>query len=482
MTDPNKPQGPNQPANPQVPSAGSPYQPGAGTPGQPGYGAPGQSGYGAPGQQPYGAPGRGGYAAPGQPGYGSQPGQAPGQQPTYGQPQYGQQPSGQQQPGQQQPGYGQPTQAYQAPGAGAQGGGPYGAAGGPPPAAWGQAPPPAPKPAKNNRVPLIIGGAVVLIIALIVGLMQLNRNNNTAGGGTPTGSATASQGTGVGAASAQEVVQKYYDSLAAADPDAIFGLVRGDLPDRTFLTKEVMAAAVQAAPITGLQLTAQNETKYSAEVQASYTINGRSQTDKFYVSSQDNAWYLTTITGRLYVKGLSPADTGLTVNGVAVPDVDSIDVFPGGYTLASTSKVYAFSEDKVVVESLTSSSSEMFEITVGLSDDSLKDFKAATTKLVTSCKKPGSLVRDDCGIRFRQPSGDKAKPSTIACTPSGTNSINRMKPTLDTSDLSVSASLSVSWTCTMKGSKGSYRGYDSLVRVYGTVAEDGTWTVSGKHP
>ena len=54
------------------------------------------------------------------------------------------------------------------------------------------------------------------------------------------------------------------------------------------------------------------------------------------------------------------ADTGLTVNGVAVPgDADSIDVFPGGYTLASTSKVYAFSEDKVVVESLTSSSSSV---------------------------------------------------------------------------------------------------------------------------
>lgn len=151
-------------------------------------------------------------------------------------------------------------------------------------------------------------------------------------------------------------------------------------------------------------------------------------------------------------------------------DADLIDVFPGGYTLASTSPIYTFSKDKVVVEAVSSSSTDMFEIKVGLSDDALKDFKAATTKLVNSCKKPGSLVRDDCGIRFRQPSGDKAKPSTIACTPSGTNLINRMKPTLDTSDLSVSASLSISWTCTMKGSKGSYRGYDSLVRVYGTVA------------
>ena len=469
MTDPNNPQNPNQPHNPQVPSAGSPYQPG----------------YGAPGQQPgYGAPGQQGYGAPGQPGFGQQPS---AQQPSYGQQpsgQQGQQPYGQQQPAQQgqQPGYGQPTGGYQAPGAAASGPGQYGAAGGQPPA-WGQAPVPGAKPAKNNKMPLIIGGAVVLIVALIFGLMQLNRGNNNAGTGTPTGSATASQGTGVGAASATEVVQKYYDALAASDPDAIFALVRGDLPDRTFLTKEVMTAAVQAAPITGLQLTVQDETKYSAEVQASYTINGRTKTDKFYVSARDGAFYLSTIAGRLYVKGLSPADTGLTVNGVAVPgDADSIDVFPGGYQLASTSPIYAFSKDKVVVEAVSSSSTDMFEIKVGLSDDALKDFKAATTKLVNSCKKPGSLVRDDCGIRFRQPSGDKAKPSTIACTPSGTNSINRMKPTLDTSDLSVSASLSISWTCTMKGSKGSYRGYDSLVRVYGTVAEDGTWKVTGERP
>ncbi|MEZ5200809.1 MAG: hypothetical protein R2742_05625 [Micropruina glycogenica] len=404
MTDPNNPQNPNQPHNPQVPSAGSPYQ----------------SGYGAPGQQPgYGAPGQQGYGAPGQPGFGQQPS---GQQPSYGQQpsgQQGQQPYGQQQPAQQgqQPGYGQPTGGYQAPGAAASGPGQYGAAGGQPPA-WGQAPVPGAKPAKNNKMPLIIGGAVVLIVALIFGLMQLNRGNYNAGTGTPTGSATASQGTGVGAASATEVVQKYYDALAASDPDAIFALVRGDLPDRTFLTKEVMTAAVQAAPITGLQLTVQDETKYSAEVQASYTINGRTKTDKFYVSARDGAFYLSTIAGRLYVKGPSPADTGLTSSTVsqcpATPTRSTS--FPVGTQLASTSPIYAFSKDEVVVEAVSSSSTDMFEIKVGLSDDALKDFKAATTKLVNSCKKPGSLVRDDCGIRFRQPSGDKAKPSTIACT------------------------------------------------------------------
>ncbi|MFT3860086.1 hypothetical protein [Micropruina sp.] len=445
MTDPNRPQDPGQPNNPQVPSAGSPYA------------APGS--YPAPGQQPYGQPGFGEQPIQGSPGYGPQAG-------------FGQQPAGQ--PGYGQPGYGQPTTPIQAPGAGA---------GAPPPSGWGQAPVPPGQPAakSGNKMPLLIGGAVILVIALIVGLMQMFNRQGTSAGTTPSDGATASQGSGVGAGTAMEVVQKYFDGLAASDPEAIFALTRGDLPDRTFLTKEVMTAASQSAPITDVQLTETKASTYSSEVSASYTISGRSQTQKFHVSSRDNAWYLTTITESLYVKSLSPADIGLTVNGVAVPDVDSIDVFPGGYTLGTTSKVFALSDDKIVVESL-SSSSDIYDIKVGLSDASLKDFKAATTELVNSCKKPGSLTRDDCGIRFRQPTGDKAKISTIACKASGTNSINRLKPTLDTSDMTVSASLSISWTCTMSGSKGKYRGYASLVRVYGTLSDDGTWTVSGEKP
>lgn len=468
MSDQNRPQDPGQQNNPQVPSAGSPY-------GQPG-------GYDPAGQQGFGQPPQG-Y---GQPGYGEAPQGAYGEQPQS----YGQQPTGQPGfPASGQGGYPQGGQGFPPAGAGAQTSAQFGSqpgAGGP--GAWTPAPPPGggQKPGGNNKMPLIIGGAVVLIVALVFGLMQLGRGNTPTTGGTPGSvdpSATASQGTGAGAGSATEVVQKYFDALAASDPDAIFGLVRGDLPDRTFLTKEVMTAATQANPITNLQVTELESSTYSAQVQASYTIDDRTQTEKFYVSGRDGSWYLSSITGRLYVKGLAPADTGLTVNGVQVGDVDSIDVFPGGYTLATDSDVFSFSEDTVVVEGLTSST-DVYDIKVGLSDAALKDFKAATTKLVNSCKKPGSLKNADCGVNFRQPSGQTIVPKSVACSQSGTNSINRMKPTLSTSDMSVRGSLSVSMTCTMKSKKGnSYRGYTGIYAVYATVpADGGSWKVSAKRP
>ena len=478
MSDQNRPQDPGQ-QNPQVPSAGSPY-------GHPaGYDAAGQQGFGQPPQ---------GYGQP--QGFGQQPA---GQ--DYGQPAAGQQYGQPGAPASGQGGYpqqGAPTgfpqqggQGYPAAGAGAQTSAQFGAGqpGGPGgPGAWTPAPPPGGGGQKsgNNKMPLIIGGAVVLIVALVFGLMQLGRGGTPTTGGTPGGtdpSATATQGTGVGAGSATDAVQKYFDALAASDPDAIFALVRGDLPDRTFLTKEVMTAAVQANPITNLQVTELESSTYSAQVQASYTINDRTQTEKFYVSGRDGSWYLSTVTGRLYVKGLAPADTGLTVNGVQVGDVDSIDVFPGGYTLATDSDVFSFSEDTVVVEGLTSST-DVYDIKVGLSDSALKDFKAATTKLVNSCKKPGSLKNADCGVNFRQPSGQTIVPSSVACSTSGTNSINRMKPTLDTSDMSVRGSLSVSMTCTMKSKKGnSYRGYTGIYAVYASVPTDGgSWKVSAKRP
>lgn len=433
MTDPNRPHDPGQQNNPQVPSAGSPYGP-------PGYGQPaqGQSGYGQPGyaQQP-----QGGYAPP--------PGQG-----------FGQPPAG-------QPG-------YQVPGAP---GGP-----GSPTPGWATPPPPPGQGKKGgNKMPLIIGGAVVVVIALVIGLMQLGKGSQGTTGTPGSSSPSASAPGGGGAGTATESVQKYFDALAAADPDTIFGLVRNDLPDRTFLTKEIMTAAVQANPITNLKLTELESSKYSAQVQADYTINDRPQTEKFYLSAQDGRWYLSSITARLYVKALSPADTGLTVNGVQVGDVDQIAVFPGGYTLATSGDTYTFSKTKVVVEGLTSSTN-LYDIKVQLSDSALKSFRAATKSLVNSCKKPGSLKNDDCGINFRPPSGVKIKASSISCTTSGTNTIDRMKPTLDATDMTVRGSLSIGYKCSMKATNGrGYSGIESLVAVYGEKTASG-WKVSGKRP
>ncbi len=435
MTDPNRPNDPGQ-----NPSAGSPYgPPGGPPPNQPGFGQPstGQPGYGQPG---YGQPGYG--PAP-QAGYGPPP---PAQ--GFGQPPVGQ-PAGQ--PGYQSPGV---------PGPG-----------------WGAPTPPGQKkPA--NKMPLIIGGAVVVIIALVIAFLQFGRGNQTAG--TPTSpSATAS--TGVGAGSATETVQKYFDALAASDPDTIFGLVRDDLPDRTFLTKEVMMAAVAANPITNLKLTELEASKYSAQIQAEYSINDRTKTEKFTLTARDGRWYMTRIAARLSMSPFSPADTGLTVNGVKVGEVDAIQVFPGGYTLGTDGDTYTFSKTKVVVEGLTSST-DVYSIKVELSENALTSFRTATKSLVNSCKKPGGLVNEKCGIRFREPSGVKLKASSIACTPSGTNSIDRMKPTLNSSDMTVRGSLSVTYKCSAKATNGrGYTGSAYLFSVYGQKTESG-WTVSAQRP
>lgn len=372
-------------------------------------------------------------------------------------------------------GYGQP--GYQV--AGGPGG--PGVPGSPTPG-WATPPPPPGQGKKGgNKVPLIIGGAVVVVIALVIGLMQLGKGSQGTTGTPGSSSPAASAPGGGGAGTATESVQKYFDALAAADPDTIFGLMRGDLPDRTFLTREVMTAAVQANPITNLKLTELESSKYSAQVQADYTINDRTQTEKFYLSAQDGRWYLSGITAQLYVSALSPADTGLTVNGVQVGDVERIAVFPGGYTLATSGDTYTFSKTKVVVEGLTSST-DLYDIKVQLSDSALKSFRAATKSLVNSCKKPGSLKNEDCGINFRPPSGVKIKASSISCTTSGTNTIDRMKPTLDATDMTVRGSLSIGYKCTMKATNGrGYSGIESLVAVYGEKTASG-WKVSGKRP
>jgi len=323
---------------------------------------------------------------------------------------------------------------------------------------------------------------VVLIVVLIIALMQLGRGTTPSGTGTPgTGGATSPASTGTGAGSPTEAVQKYFDGLAASNPDAIFNLVRSDLPDRTFLTKEVLTAATQAAPITNVKITEGEITKYSGEVSADYTINDRTRTQKFNLTTRDGRWYLMTITARMYVKQLNPTVTGLTLNGVAVPDEDSVDVFPGGYTLGTTSNTYALSEDSVIVESL-SSPEDLYEIDTVLSKAGQDGFKSATKKLVNSCKKPGGLKNADCGINFRQPSGVKIRASSVACTPSGTSSIDKMKTSVDPTTLTSNGRIEVKFNCRMQATNGArYKGTSYLFSVYGTNSESG-WKASAERP
>lgn len=79
-------------------------------------------------------------------------------------------------------------------------------------------------------------------------------------------------------------------ALQRQDAEAIIGLVRGSLPDPTFLTKELWA------PVDQVQR------------RDSGSLRDRQDSDfKLLRLRRDNAPYLTTITGLLYVKGRSPA-------------------------------------------------------------------------------------------------------------------------------------------------------------------------------
>lgn len=240
MTDPNNPQNPNQPHNPQVPSAGSPYQPGYGAPGQqPGYGAPGQTGLwrtrpaglrsaavrSAAQLWPAAVRSAGAAALRVSSPHNRVSSRATVNPPAATRHRVPRRPA-------------RVSTALQGVSPGV-----------------GQAPVPGAKPAKNNKMPLIIGGAVVLIVALIFGLdaaqpwQQQRRHRHPHRLRRPPRRAPG--GCRVGHRGRAEVLRR-----ARRPTPTPSSPVRGDLPDRTFLTKEVMTAAVQAAPITGLQLTA----------------------------------------------------------------------------------------------------------------------------------------------------------------------------------------------------------------------------------
>lgn len=407
----------------------------------PGSGQPPQNGpYGPTSPQSAGGYGVPQYGAPqGGPGYG-QPGQPQGQGYPQGQP--------------------TPSAPYGPSGQAPQGPGPYGPGPQGPQGFTGQ-----PAPGGKSKLPLIIGAAVagVVILALILGLALRPKKTTEAGGDSnPTSNTTAA----ATADSPSAAVKGYLEALAAANADGALAFAESDPASKTFLTSEVLKAAMTEAPLTGINVPDVDNSSTYATVSASYKLGDRTINDTYYVSKVGDKWRLKDVAADVDFSYLNKGDLKVILNGVEL-DADKVYLFPGVYKVTSDNERVTWGGKSLQVDSPNAYPS-VTDLKPTLTSGAVSEIrKAAQTKL-NQCRSAKKLAPAGCGFGVRAPKGVKIQPSSIKWSiESGADAMKKMKPSLEYDDpLSATAYTYVYLKGTAKGTNGSsYYGYDSISKT-----------------
>lgn len=360
------------------------------------------SGYTPPGSQPPGGPQPGQFGPYGAQGAQHTPDQSAGQPGPQG--------------GSEQPGpYGQPAQPGQPQHpdqSGAAGGAGYGAAFGAQPPTGGPGGPYGPGGSGGSGGPGgpngpggdgsggsgpgkgvifgIIGGVVGLVIIVVIVLVLMlsggdDDSGGEAGGGGENGGSEGGDDGGDSAEDAQtapdSAVEAYLDALAEGDAETALSLIE-EPSDTTHMTDEVLAASIEAAPISGIEVTPVDagENDYAKEVTADYTVGEEDVTERFQVYNEEGVWAIQGSTSL----GLPDAgDLPVTVNGVEAT-ADDAYVFVGpAYTLAIDHENFTLEGgEQMLPESGYYSAAET---TVSLSENGLERWRKAVSDAVDEC-------------------------------------------------------------------------------------------------
>lgn len=313
---------------------------------------------------------------------GDQPGYDPQGQPGYDQPGYSQSPGG--------PGYPQGPQGPGGPSYPEGPGGPMYPEGPGGPSGGGKG------PGKGLLIGLIAAGVVVVgvIIALVVMLTggndaeadEQNGDTEDVSDNEAAGESESedSESVDTDADTPYAAVESYFTALAAGDAEAARSLVY-DPSDQTYLTDEVLAASLELAPITDLEVTEEEmteETAYSQEVQVSYTLGDSGVTKRIYTyENRDTDSWEVDAAAELMQPDLGDLET--TVNGELVSGSEATVFLGLMYELAIDDENFTIDGDGLVevTESYTSAST----LDVGLTEEATETWRELILSEVEEC-------------------------------------------------------------------------------------------------
>jgi len=239
----------------------------------------------------------------------------------------------------------------------------------------------------------IIGGAILVVVILVVGVVfGISRIGGMAGGGGGGGGEEPK----AQASSPSDAVTDYLTAISDGDAKTALGYLSSPPSDSTLLTDEALAASNKLAPITEIDVPETKGESGSADVTATYLLNGEPITTTFSTSDYDNdgKWEISGGTGSIYTKPFE--GLGLTINGQEV-DAESVEVFPGSYELATSLKNFTLSGPTTVTVTDPYESADTTQIKPALTEEALQQFRGLVRAAVDACIASTTLAAG-CGI------------------------------------------------------------------------------------
>ena len=350
------------------------------------------------------------------PASGPAPGGGPGPQPGPPNP-YGQQPPGQPygpgsgpqgQPGPGQPYPGGPATYNAIPGQPYGPGGPTGPAG--PGAPYGS--PYGPGAAgpggggKKSRLPLVLiaaGVAFLLVVGITIAVLT-GRDEPVATG--PGGSASEP----ADAEKPSDAVRGFLEAVAASDGERAATYLRTPPADTTFMTRPVLEASAEKAPLTAIDVPEVTD-EYVSRVTARYSLGKQAVVEEYSVSETAGVWKITRGTVEQDLGYQRDETLPLLLNGVAVEE-DKVTLLPGTYAFTTSSKWVSYG-DKATLTLTGPSDYTSPRLTPTLTKDAKAAFLERTEAALDTCLEQRELAPSGCPNRLKARDNQEVEEKTV---------------------------------------------------------------------
>jgi len=244
-------------------------------------------------------------------------------------------------------------------------------------------------------------------------------------------------------AAPDEPVQQFYQALADGDAAGALALLDTKPASTALLTDDVLAASAKDAPITGVTTTVASSSDDEAQVAVSYTMGGQAVKQTLTVRKVDKVWKLVGATATVDLTNVGTGSLPLAVNGTplkvpaptedeAKPTVEAV-LFPGSYTLTTTTRYVTLSDNTFVVTDL--GSTEVGDVTATLTDEGSAAVTQAIREAVDACV-AAKTIHMDCTILQMGSTlndGTELVEGTVerTATPQTQTWLDALEPTLD---------------------------------------------------
>lgn len=297
------------------------------------------------------------------------------------------------------------------------------------PSPYGPVPGPAPAGRSRSKLPLILvaaGLALLLVIGVSVAALT---GRDDAGAADPSGG----RGGAVAAEKPSDAVRGYLEALAAQDAEKALGYLDEPPADTTLLTRPVLAASAEKAPLTAVDVPEVAD-ELTSRVPARYRLGEQAVSDEFSVTKDSGSWKLRRAVTEFDLSYQRDETLPMKINGVAV-EADSVSLFPGAYAVTTDSRWVTYG-DTASFTLTGPSDHDVPRLTPTLSDAGRTAFLEATRSAFQKCLAKRELQPADCPNRLYLRPGQKVTASSIRWSVT-TDPFKNARVTLDSSDPTV---------------------------------------------